>query len=104
MKLLASAAIFYYIIKFKATAGLATIFIVECFSFTLHGQIQSLVSTVVMTTTMPYIINHCAKSGGADSIYYLFLLLKKYISNMSYVDGIYISSKYGCCLKAFYDK
>ncbi|WP_160676126.1 glycosyltransferase family 39 protein [Clostridium sp. C8-1-8] len=59
----------------SAIAGLATIFIVAWFSFTLYGRIESLVSTVVMTTTMPYIIDHCARSGDPDSIYVLFFTI-----------------------------
>jgi len=60
---------------FSAIAALLTILAVARFSLIKNGRLASLISTAVLTTTMPYIIEHCARTGDADSIFILFFTL-----------------------------
>ncbi|KOA20688.1 undecaprenyl phosphate-alpha-4-amino-4-deoxy-L-arabinose arabinosyl transferase [Clostridium homopropionicum DSM 5847] len=60
---------------FSAVAALLTILVVAIFTLIKHGRLASIISTAVLTATMPYIIEHCARTGDADSIFILFFTL-----------------------------
>jgi len=60
---------------FSAIAGLLTIMAVAIFVLYNHGRIASLISTAVLTTTVPFILEHCSRSGDADAIFILFFTL-----------------------------
>jgi 4-amino-4-deoxy-L-arabinose transferase-like glycosyltransferase len=57
---------------FSAFAAILTILIIAIFSLNRYGKIASLISTLVLTTTIPFITEHCARTGDADSLYVLF--------------------------------
>ncbi|WP_406541836.1 ArnT family glycosyltransferase [Clostridium ljungdahlii] len=60
---------------FSAVAGMLTILIVTIFVLYNYGKIASLISTSVLTTTSPFILDHCSRSGDADSLFILFFTL-----------------------------
>lgn len=60
---------------FSAFAAILTIFIISIYCLYAKGRIASLVSASVLTTTIPYITEHCARTGDADSIYVLFFTI-----------------------------
>ena len=60
---------------FSAVAGVLTILIVTIFVLYNYGKIASLISTSVLTTTSPFILDHCSRSGDADSLFILFFTL-----------------------------
>jgi 4-amino-4-deoxy-L-arabinose transferase-like glycosyltransferase len=57
---------------FSAFAAMLTILAIAIFSLYRYGRLASLISTVVLTTTIPFITEHCARTGDADSLYVLF--------------------------------
>lgn len=59
----------------SAVASLLTILAVTIFVLYNHGRIASLISTAVLTTTVPFILDHCSRSGDADSIFILLFTL-----------------------------
>lgn len=60
---------------FSAVAGILTILAVTIFALYSYGRIASLISTAALTTTTPFILEHCSRSGDADSIFILFFTL-----------------------------
>lgn len=60
---------------FSALAAILTIIIIAMFSLYRYGRLASLISTVVLTTTIPFITEHCARTGDADSLYVLFFTI-----------------------------
>lgn len=60
---------------FSALASLVTIFIISQFALYHHGRIASLISAAVLTTTVPFVLEHCARTGDADSLFVLFFTL-----------------------------
>lgn len=60
---------------FSAIAAVLTILAVAIFVLYNHGRTASLISTAALTTTVPFILEHCSKSGDADSIFILFFTL-----------------------------
>lgn len=60
---------------FSAISALLTIAAIALFSLIKYGRLASLISASVLTTSMPYIVEHCARSGDADSIFILFFTL-----------------------------
>jgi 4-amino-4-deoxy-L-arabinose transferase-like glycosyltransferase len=60
---------------FSGLAAMLTILIIGIFSLYKYGRLASLISTIVIATTIPYITEHCARTGDADSIYVLFFTM-----------------------------
>lgn len=60
---------------FSASAAFLSILAISVFSLYKHGKLASLISALVLTTTIPYIVEHCARTGDADSIFVLFFTL-----------------------------
>ncbi|WPC40482.1 ArnT family glycosyltransferase [Clostridium sp. JS66] len=60
---------------FSAIAGVLTILSITIFVLHYNGKLASLISTAVLTTTLPFIVDHCSRSGDADSIFVLFFTL-----------------------------
>ena len=60
---------------FSAVAGSITILVIAIFTLYKHGRLASLIATVTITTTVPYILEHSARSGDADSIFILFFTI-----------------------------
>lgn len=60
---------------FSAIAGFLTILSVAIFVLYNHGRLASLISTAALTTTTPFILEHCSRSGDADSLFILFFTL-----------------------------
>ncbi|MDF2883164.1 MAG: hypothetical protein K0R54_3721 [Clostridiaceae bacterium] len=60
---------------FSAVSGMLTILAVTIFVLYNHGRMASLISTAALTTTLPFILQHCSRSGDADSIFILFFTL-----------------------------
>jgi 4-amino-4-deoxy-L-arabinose transferase-like glycosyltransferase len=60
---------------FSGIAAVVTIIIIAIFSRHIYGRLASLISTVVLTTTIPFITEHCARTGDADSLYILFFTI-----------------------------
>lgn len=60
---------------FSALAGFITILSIAVFTLHKYGKISSIISTSTITSTMPYILDHCARSGDADSIFVMFFTL-----------------------------
>lgn len=60
---------------FSAISAVLTILAVAIFVLYNHGKIASLISSAVLTTTVPFIMDHCSRSGDADSIFILFFTL-----------------------------
>lgn len=60
---------------FSAIASMLTIFLITIFVLYNNGRLASLISTAVLTTTLPFIVDHCSRSGDADSIFVLFFTL-----------------------------
>lgn len=56
----------------SAISAILTILAIAAFSLHRYGRLASLISTVVLTTTIPFITVHCARTGDADSLYILF--------------------------------
>lgn len=83
---------------FSAVAAFLTILSVAFFTLIKNGRLASLITTSVLTTTMPYIIEHCARTGDADAIFVLFftlsiismLMIEKSISFL-YCTGIFFA-------------
>lgn len=83
---------------FSALAALGTIIAIAQFTLHRHGRTASLISSVVLTTTVPFVLEHCARTGDADSIFILFFtlsmlsvsLIEKNIKWM-YMSGIFFS-------------
>ncbi|MDR3595682.1 glycosyltransferase family 39 protein [Clostridium sp.] len=57
---------------FSGFAAMLTIIIIAIFSLHRYGKLASLISTIVLATTIPFITEHCARTGDADSLYVLF--------------------------------
>lgn len=57
---------------FSGFAAILTILFTAIFSLNIYGRLSSLIATVVLTTTVPFITEHCARTGDADSLYVLF--------------------------------
>lgn len=57
---------------FSAFAAILTILVTAIFCLYRYGRLASLISMIVLTTTIPFISEHCARTGDADSIYVLF--------------------------------
>lgn len=57
---------------FSALSAIATIIMISLFTLSWSGRLASLVSAAVLTTTIPYITEHCARTGDADSLFVLF--------------------------------
>lgn len=60
---------------FSALAAFTTILLITFFTLHKHGKLASLISTIVLSTTIPFILEHCARTGDADSIFVLFFTL-----------------------------
>lgn len=60
---------------FSAFAAIITIVLVAIFSLNIYGRLTSLIATTVLTTTIPFITEHCARTGDADAIYVLFFTI-----------------------------
>lgn len=67
----------------SAIAGVLTILAVNIFVLYNQGRIASLISTAVLTTTAPFILEHCSRSGDADSIFILFFTISIICSMLS---------------------
>lgn len=64
---------------FSAVFALSTIIITALFTYNKYGKIASIVSSLVLVTCTQYIINHCARTGDADSLF-VFLFTSAMIS------------------------
>ncbi len=60
---------------FSGLAAMLTILIIGIFSLYKYGRLASLISTIAIATTIPFITEHCARTGDADSIYVLFFTM-----------------------------
>lgn len=60
---------------FSAFAAIITIVLVAIFSLNIYGRLTSLIATTVLTTTIPFVTEHCARTGDADAIYVLFFTI-----------------------------
>jgi 4-amino-4-deoxy-L-arabinose transferase-like glycosyltransferase len=78
---------------FSALAAFTTIGLITIFTLYKHGRLASLISAVVLTTTVPFILGHCARTGDADSIFVLFFTLSIISLSLSEKNtiGLYIS-------------
>ena len=56
----------------SAFGALITIFLVSMFTLYYYGRLACLISTFVLTSTMPFILDHSARTGDADSLFILF--------------------------------
>jgi 4-amino-4-deoxy-L-arabinose transferase-like glycosyltransferase len=57
---------------FSAISAIATIILISLFTLVRSGRLASLISASVLTTSISYITEHCARTGDADSIFVLF--------------------------------
>lgn len=57
---------------FSGIAAILTIIFITLFVLYKYGRLSSLISAAVLTTTVPFVTEHCARTGDADSIYVLF--------------------------------
>jgi 4-amino-4-deoxy-L-arabinose transferase-like glycosyltransferase len=53
-------------------AALITILLVAIFTLYYYGRLASLISTTVLISTMPFILEHCARTGDSDSLFIFF--------------------------------
>jgi 4-amino-4-deoxy-L-arabinose transferase-like glycosyltransferase len=60
---------------FSAIAALVTIAAIAYYTLLHYGKLSSLISTAVLTTTTPFILDHCARSGDADALFVMFFTL-----------------------------
>jgi 4-amino-4-deoxy-L-arabinose transferase-like glycosyltransferase len=60
---------------FSAISAFSTILIVALFVKYKHGVLASIISAAVLTSTVQYIISHCARTGDADSLFVLLFTL-----------------------------
>lgn len=56
----------------SAAAGFITIALVSLYAGYAGGRLASIISGAVLTSTFPFILEHCARTGDADSIFVLF--------------------------------
>ncbi|EKQ51685.1 MULTISPECIES: glycosyltransferase family 39 protein [unclassified Clostridium] len=59
----------------SGVAAVITILIITAFSLYMNGRLASLISAIVLSTTIPFITEHCARTGDADSIYVFFFTI-----------------------------
>lgn len=57
---------------FSALAAMLTVLLTALFVKYRHGKKASLITALVLATTNPFILVHCARTGDADSIFMLF--------------------------------
>lgn len=60
---------------FSAVASFITVLIVAIFTLHKHGRLASLISTFAITTSMPFVLEHCGRTGDADAIFVLFFTM-----------------------------
>lgn len=57
---------------FSALVSLLTILIVAVFSLHKYGRFAALVSSAALATSVPFILEHCGRTGDADALFVLF--------------------------------
>lgn len=83
---------------FSGVSAYVTILMVTLFTFFRYGKLASIISAAVLSTTVPYILEHCARTGDPDSIFVLFFtaammataLMEKKIAYL-YAAGIFFA-------------
>lgn len=59
----------------SAFSAFLTVVIVSLITLHKHGKLASLISTIVLATTIPFVLEHCARTGDADAIFVLFFTI-----------------------------
>lgn len=59
----------------SAFSAFITIIIVSLITLHKHGKLASLISTITLATTMPFVLEHCARTGDADAVFALFFTI-----------------------------